>query len=281
MAATAILPALLAACAGGEPRPPTDPPGSETLELRLALLLPPELEEDAAEGFARSVTVVIENRGELPAVVLSLAAEGMGSGERALFVPGPEGSGTLRAFGFLPPGESVRYRLGVSYPRAGSGPLRLSARIRPLSAGTPGKVMEEVILPVEGEETGLSASASISVAPRSFDLAAARARARAAAGEEPTEAAYSRTLGGWVLLMPSATLLCTPGETRELTGLSLAAVHLMDQTGETVPVLDGEGRLRSVPKGPLLLLLLEEARRDGKTISTGEYAEGKEALVVE
>ncbi len=275
---------VLAGCAGrahAGRRPGPEAPAAAMAIVQLEMPLPEALREDADEGFARSVPVIVRNSGNVPVAVTELWVEGVGEGRRKLLLPGPPESGTLRAFGFLPPGESVRHRLGVSYPRPGSGTLSLHARVRLLPRGTSGKVMEEMAIPKAGEERVLEARAQVSVAPRSFDLRAALARIDAARRATLKETAYSETLGGWIVVMDTQTLLLTPGETREIPGLSLAAVHLMDHYEGSVPVLDGEDRLREVPKGPLLRLLLEESLRGGHSIGTAEYAPGKEALLVQ
>jgi hypothetical protein len=140
--------------------------------------------------------------------------------------------------------------------------------------------MEEVRIPARadaGREVTLEVSTPIVVAPRAFGRRAALARL-----EGPVQgAAYSRTLGGWVAVTPKGTYLLRPDETREVTGLALDAVRLLDTVEGPIPVLDGRGRLRTIPRGPLLRLFLEETLEAGRSIGTATYAPGKEALRVE
>ena len=57
------------------------------------------------------------------------------------------------------------------------------------------------------------------------------------------------------------------GDTIPFPGLSLAAAALLDEYDGAVPVVDDQGRLREVPKGPALRLVLDRARRDGLSVT--------------
>lgn len=253
----ALVALTLGGCAGLRAGPPAEPVRLEVDAGELAGL---------ETGLTRTLHVEVVNDGRTPVAVLGLAARGMGTGRRSLVVEG----GRLRAFGYVPPGGRGRWRLGVTFATAGAGRLVVEARVRE-AAGVTGRLMEEVVLPAEGEERMVVRAEAVRVAPRSFPLAAAEARI----GGRADDAVWCRELEAWVVVRGNDTFLVEVGQTTPFPGFALEAALLLDSDAPVVPILDEAGRVQEVPKGPALRALLDRARRRGQRVRPASTPAGE------
>lgn len=235
-------------------------------------MLPEDEFEGVTEGFAVSVPVEVFNRGRRPFAVLSIEATGLAHGSRRLFVPAGD---HLRAFGFVPPGTSGRFRLGIHFPRPGTGSVCLRVHLRPLPEETSGRPMEEIVLPPEGEEVEALRCLPAAIAPRRFDRPAALARV----GGKADEAFYSAFLEAWVVRRGNAVYLVRVSETVEADGLDLEAAAVLDDFGPVVPLKVEGGRIEGVP-GRAARRIIERALRLGQRVDLVTYSRGRRVIRV-
>ncbi len=224
------------------------------------------------EGFGLTLPIEVVNTGTRPFVVLALEARGLGRGTRRLFVPAGD---RLRAFGFVPPGETGRWRLGLHFPRPGTGTLWLRLRVRPLPAGIRGPAMVERRIPREGDEVVVRRRIPVAVEPRRFGREAALARFSGPVDE----AFYSGFLEAWVVRQGNAVSLARVSETVSAPGLDLRAAAALDEFGMAVPIVGASGRPEILPRAAARRRI-ERALGLGWRVQLVTYSGGRRAIRV-
>jgi len=253
--------------------------------------------------FATTVVVEVKNQGSLPVALTELEVRGLATGRRVLAIPEPP---LLRVFGTLPPGESVQYRLGISFPVAGRGEARLVAHLRSLcskqrlaslcqapTGSTPPtkglsrearsrclaeglRAMEELRLPMEGERSTLELSWPIEVL--ATELSEEEALARAGREAQPKSLRYSQVLEGYFVQTSATRLLIRVGETLEIPGLRPEALHLIEKDTKGTFWINEEGSAIWIDGRAALRQRIEAALRQGKTIDVTRSEAQAEAL---
>jgi hypothetical protein len=274
-AATALI--LAAAGCGTTPTPPppalaTEAPSPvEAPAVEVAPRLDVRVPDGALSRFevgeARTIPVTVANVGEIPIAVVELRFEGPVRGRRGLLVP--DDAGGFRSFGAVPPGETGRFSVGVRAAEPGDGEIRLVVGFRVLAPGQAEGAMREIHLPDEDAEILTEARTYVTFVET---LAFTREAAEARVGFRADEALHVHTLDAWVLWRGNDTYVVDVREAVPFEGLSPAAAALLDDNldDDTVPILDEQGRLSMVPRGPLLRALLEEARHAGWSVTVAE-----------
>lgn len=267
---------------GAQDQEQTEPRETQRKQLPVApppveLLLPDGAFHGLTAGESRSLPIRIENKGEIPVVILGIELSGLGRGSRRLAIDVVEetghppdtagGGGRLRAFGLIAPEETGTFRIGAFFPDPGEGEVILTLRLRVLPPKTEGETMREITIPKEEDEVFFTHSFSTEVLPLPFPREAAEARV----GIEAEDALLIKPLGAWFLRKGNETYLVSVDEALEFPGMSLGAAALLDDSqDEKVPILDQRGRLMEVPHGPVLGSILKNAQEMGWAVSVEE-----------